>query len=148
MYEDPQDMFRKMDRLFSHLFAQMTSDFSAGDPRVSSFHLVMPAGEMPSQIPGLHDTLHRRSTRPAVEVHRHGNEVKAVTELPGAAEDGIMLNVQGSALIIDADGGHVQYHTTAPLPPVDPVSMQASFKNGILEVTFKILPDMSDENIS
>jgi len=148
MYEDPQDMFRKMDRLFSHLFAQMTSDFSDGDPQASGFHTVMPAGGMQSQIPGLHDTPHRGSTRPAVEVHRHGNEVKAVTELPGAAEDGIMLNVQGPALIIGADGGHVQYHTTAALPPVDPVSMQTSFKNGVLEVTFKILPDMSDENIS
>ena len=148
MYEDPQDMFREMDELFSHLYAQMIRDFSAGEPQAFSFHLVMPGSEMPSQAPGLHDIPHRGSTEPVVEVHRHGNEVRAITELPGTAKDGIRLNVQGSALIIDADGGHVQYHTTAALPPVDPGSMQTSFKNGVLEVTFKILPDISDENIA
>jgi hypothetical protein len=32
MYEDPQDMFSVMDKLFTHLFARMTRDFSAGKP--------------------------------------------------------------------------------------------------------------------
>ncbi len=128
MYEDPQDMFREMDELFSHFYAQMTRDFSGGELPAFSFHLVMPGSEIPSQMPGLHDIPHRGSTEPVVEVHRHGNEVRAITELPGTAKDGITLNVQGSALIIDAAGGHVQYRTTTVLPPVDPGSMQTSFK--------------------
>jgi HSP20 family molecular chaperone IbpA len=37
----------------------------------------------------------------------------------------------------------LQYHTHADLPPVDSGSMQTSFKNGVLEVTLKRLPDNS-----
>ena len=57
--------------------------------------------------------------------------------------DAIELELQGSILTIDADGGSSQYHTHADLPPVDSGSMQTSFKNGVLEVTLKRLPDNS-----
>jgi hypothetical protein len=31
MTEDPQDMFRDRDKLFSHLYTRMTRDFEAGE---------------------------------------------------------------------------------------------------------------------
>lgn len=78
-----------------------------------------------------------------MEIHRIGDEVNVITELPGTTMDVIRLELQGSTLSIDADGGSLQYHTHTDLPPVDPGSMQTSFKNRVLEVTFKILPDTS-----
>jgi HSP20 family molecular chaperone IbpA len=70
--------------------------------------------------------------------------VKVITELPGTTMDSIELELEGSTLTIDAEGGSLPYHTHADLPPVDAGSMQTSFKNGVLEVTLKILPVTSE----
>jgi HSP20 family protein len=83
-----------------------------------------------------------------VEIHRTGDEVKVITELPGMTMDAIELKLLGSTLTIDAKEGSSQYHTHADLPPVDSGSMQVSFKNGVLEVTLKRLPDYSEEGSS
>ncbi len=141
MYEDPQDMFREMDTLFSQLFAKMTRDFTPGENRAFSFHMIMPPGEEPSPV---QEIPHRGSMKPIAEVHRIENEVKVIAELPGATMDTIRLRLQESSLIIDGGDDLVNYHATAELPPVDPGSMQTTCKNGVLEVTFKVLPDTSE----
>ena len=41
MYEDPQDMFREMDELFTHLYTRMTRDFAAGEPQVFGYHMII-----------------------------------------------------------------------------------------------------------
>jgi HSP20 family molecular chaperone IbpA len=145
MYEDPQDMFRKMDELFTHLYTRMTRDFAAGEPQVFGYHMIIQQdGETPAMPNSPRDHL-RATSEPVVEIHRIGDEVKVVTELPGTTMDAIDLELKGSTLIIDADGGSLQYHTHADVSRVDPGSMQISFKNGVLEVTFKILPATLDE---
>jgi HSP20 family molecular chaperone IbpA len=145
MYKDPQDMFREMDTLFSQIFARMTRDFSAGEIPAFSFYMIMPPGEEPLPV---HDTPCRGSTEPVAEVHRIEDEVKVIAELPGATMDAIKLRLNGSVLIIDAADDLANYHTTAELPPVDPGSMQTTCKNGVLEVTFKVLPDISEKESS
>jgi HSP20 family molecular chaperone IbpA len=143
MYEDPQDMFREMDELFARLYARMTRDFAAGEPQVFGYHTVIRRdGESLPVLCSQRNQL-REGTGPVAEVHRIGDEVKVITELPGATMDAIRLEIQDQTLIIDSDGGNLSYHTTAALPPVDPDSIQTSFKNGVLEVTFGILPGIS-----
>jgi HSP20 family molecular chaperone IbpA len=145
MYEDPQDMFREMDELFAHLYARMTNDFAAGEPQAFGYHLIIRRDGEASPAPySPHDQL-RAHSEPVVEIHRIGDEVKVITELPGATVDAIELELLGSTLTVVADTGSFQYHTRADVPPVDPGSMQTSFKNGVLEVTLKILPDTSEE---
>ena len=145
MYEDPKDMFREMDELFAHLYAQMTRDFTAGEPQAFGYQVIIQAGGGSSPVSRTpHDQL-RVNSEPIVEMHRIGDEVKVITELPGTTMDAIELKLRGSTLTIDADGGSLQYHTHADLPPVDSGSMQTSFKNGVLEVTLKRLPDNSEE---
>jgi HSP20 family molecular chaperone IbpA len=56
--------------------------------------------------------------------------------------DAIDLELRGSTLCISA--GPRKYHARADLPRVDPGSMQTSLKNGVLEVTFTVLPDIPD----
>lgn len=143
MYEDPQDMFREMDKIFAHLVTRMTRDFTDTEPQAFGYHMIIQRGRDHSQIPDSKDTQRRASSEPVAEVHRIGEEVKVITELPGATMDAIELEIQGHTLSIDADGGNLRYHTTAALPPVNPDSMQTSFKNGVLEVTFRILPGTS-----
>jgi len=145
MYEDTQDMFREMDELFTHLYTRMTRDFAGWDPQASGYHMIMrQSGESPAMPCSQHDQL-RATSEPVVEIHRIGDEVKVITELPGITMDVIDLELQGSSLTIDADGGPFQYHARADLPPVNPGSMQTSFKNGVLEVTLKMVPVTSEE---
>jgi HSP20 family molecular chaperone IbpA len=145
MYEDPKDMFREMDELFAHIYARMTRDFTAGEPQAFGYQVIIQAGGGSSPVSRTpHDQL-RVNSEPIVEIHRIGDEVKVITELPGTTMDAIDLELKGSTLIIDADGGSLQYHTHADVSRVDPGSMQISFKNGVLEVTFKILPATLDE---
>lgn len=146
MYEDPQDMFREVDTLFSHIFARMTRDFAAGEDTAFTVHLVTSGSNESSPVPDLHEIPHRGSTERVVEVHLIDDEVKVITELPGTTMDAIRLNLRGSSLTIEADNGHVPYYTTAALPPVDPGSVQTSFKNGVLEVTFRCLQAPSEKN--
>jgi HSP20 family molecular chaperone IbpA len=148
MYEDSQDMFRKMDELFTHLYTRMTRDFAAGEPQVFGYHMIIQQDGETSAIPNLPCDHLRANSEPVVEIHRIGDEVKVITELPGTTLDAVHLILLGSMLTIDADGGPLQYHARADLPPVNPGSMQTSLKNGVLEITFQILPDISEEESS
>jgi HSP20 family molecular chaperone IbpA len=145
MYEDTQDIFREMDALADHLFARMAHNFGAAAiPQGYHYRIVTrnsnglqdPSGE-PCPVPP------RSGSEPIPEVHRIDNEVMVIAELPGATKESVSLAVTGNELIIDADGGSRQYHTTAALPPVDPDSMQTSLKNGVLEVKFTVPAECS-----
>ena len=148
MYDDPQDMFREMDELFTHFYTRMTRNFAAGDPNASMYHMIIRQDGQSPAIPGSQRDLLRTNSEPVVEIHLIGDEVKVITELPGTTLDEIELKLLGSILTIDADGGSLQYHTHADLPPVDSGSMQTSVKNGVLEVTLKRLPDYLDKGSS
>jgi HSP20 family molecular chaperone IbpA len=148
MYDDPQDIFHEMDELFTHLYARMTRNFAAGDPNTSVYYRIIRQDGQSPVIPCSQSNQLRTNSEPVVEIHLIGDEVKVITGLPGLTMDEIELKLLGSVLTIDADGGSSQYHTHADLPPVDSGSMQTSFKNGVLEVTFKRLPDNSEEGSS
>lgn len=133
-----RDMFDEMDEIFGHLLARMQEDFMNGNPHVSGFRVVVespgmarPREEGPSVQP-------RASASPKAEVHRLDDEVRVIAELPGATPEQIRLEVRNSVLIIDADGIDTPYHTTADLPSVDEDTMESTFRNGVLEVTFRI----------
>jgi len=51
MYEDPQDMFREMNELFTHLYTRMTRDFAAGEPQVFGYHMIMRGCGEASPVP-------------------------------------------------------------------------------------------------
>ena len=55
-----------------------------------------------SRIPGLQCEPVRATSEPVVEIHRMGEEVKVITELPGMTMDTIDLELRGSTLCIDA----------------------------------------------
>jgi len=141
MFKDPMDMFEEMDEMFARLFTRMDREFASGNPQVYGYRIVIGddgAGEGMQELP---PPSSRVTHEPVTEVHRLGDETRVVTELPGATEDMIRLDVKGDTLVIDAGDAEHHYHTTADLPLVDTASMQRSFRNGVLEVTFRNLPD-------
>jgi HSP20 family molecular chaperone IbpA len=141
MYEDPQDMFREMDEMFARLFTRMNQDGAGGESQMFGYHIVITGGDDSRQVPEESSIADRAGSEPVAEVHTIGEEVKVIVELPGAAAESVTLDVQDQNLIIDADGCMTHYHTTASLPPVNAATMQSSFRNGVLEVTFGILPE-------
>lgn len=134
-----RDMFDEMDDIFDHLFARMQEDFMTGNPQVSGFRVVMEGTGTPRPQQEVPTIQSRTTVSPKTEIHRLDDEVKVIAELPGAAREQIQLEVRDSTLMIDADGIDTPYHTTAELPPVDRESMQSTFRNGVLEVTFRTL---------
>jgi len=140
MNDDVQDIFREMDTLADHLFARMARDSMTGMPQGFSYHVVLQnSGNQPALREESDSISPRSGSEPVPEVHRIEDEVMVIAELPGATRETVRLTVLGNELVIDADGGVRQYHTTAAIPPVDPGSMQTSIKNGVLEVKFRVL---------
>ncbi len=139
MFEDPLDIFEEMDEMVARLFSRMDRDFTPGSPHLPGYRILIRNGEEPSGTtagPAMEPGMVRE---PVAEVHHIGDEVKVITELPGTDSEAIRLGVKGSRLVIDAGDGDHHYRTSADLPPVDATSMQKSFRNGVLEVTFRSL---------
>ena len=139
------DMVDEMDEMFSRLFSRMDREFMAGIPQGYEYHMVVgDDGEGP-EIQEIADdaapSLSRVTGEPVAEVHRIGDEVKVITDLPGITEEALRLDVKGDTLVIDAGDADHYFHTSAALPRVDRASMQTTLKNSVLEVTFTSLQD-------
>ena len=60
--------------------------------------------------------------------------------MPGVEKSDLKVVVEGKTVNIDAEHGDKKYHTKVPLQhKVDKDSAKASYKNGILELKFKLL---------
>ena len=128
-----------MDALADHLFSRMAQNFGSGMPQMYDRRVIIRNGDdLPAQSEWSDSIPSRAGSEPIPEVHRIENEVMVIAELPGATKESVHFAVVGNELIIDAEGGDRQYHTTAALPPVDTGSMQSSIKNGVLEVKFRV----------
>jgi HSP20 family protein len=137
MKGDPMDMFDHMDEMFARLFSQMSRDMSNGGSKVYGYHIVIDNGEAMDGISAIPSPVSRSAHEPVAEIHRIGDETMVITELPGVTEESIRLDIKGTTLTIDAGDADNHYHTTADIASVDTASMQRSFRNGVLEVTFQ-----------
>ena len=137
MHEDPLDMFEEMDEMFARLFERMDREFMAGSLHVSGYRIVIGNDGARGGTQEIPAPLSRATREPVAEVHRIGDEILVVTELPGVTVEMIRLDLNGNTLVIDAGEAENHYRTIATLPPVDVASMQRSFKNGVLEVSFR-----------
>ena len=75
-------------------------------------------------------------------VNEKEKTVKLVAEMPGVEKSNIDVVIEKNTVKIDAEQGKKKYHSQVPLRiKVDENSVKASYKNGILEVTLKILEE-------
>ena len=65
--------------------------------------------------------------------------LKLVAEMPGVEKEDVKIVVDGDAVSIDADRGKKSYHAKVPLDQkVDKGTAKATYRNGILELAFKL----------
>jgi len=140
MIHDPMDIFDEMDEMFDRLFLSMRRQAPACPLNGTEY----PSGILESDEeagPVEAYSAGRLAFEPAADVQRIGNEVKVLADLPGISPDSLRLGVRNGVLIIDGGDADYHYHTSTALPPVDSVSMTHTLKNGVLEVSFRALPD-------
>ncbi|MFB5612586.1 MAG: archaeal heat shock protein Hsp20 [Nitrosarchaeum sp.] len=68
--------------------------------------------------------------------------VKLVAEMPGVEKSDVKILVQDKVVDISAEHDKKKYHVKVPIKyKVDENSAKASYKNGILELVFKLIED-------
>jgi HSP20 family protein len=78
------------------------------------------------------------STDTHVDVHETDDELRVVADLPGVAKDDISIQCDGEHVTISAHSDARDYDERVGLPgTVDPRSGEATYNNGILEITFE-----------
>ncbi|WP_129114522.1 Hsp20/alpha crystallin family protein [Halegenticoccus tardaugens] len=77
------------------------------------------------------------ATETHVDVYDEGDRIRLVADLPGVEKDAIELKCDGEVLTISAASARREFDERVRLPArVDEHSAEASFNNGVLEVTF------------
>jgi len=126
--DDPFDeFFQEIERMMNEMM---------GDQ--GEFHLQTGGGGRPAADAG---AVH-------YDVHESDEEVRVVADLPGVEKEAIDLQCDGRTLTVDAAGGDREYRDRIRLPRrVDEHSADASYNNGILEVTFDPSTDRTSIDI-
>ena len=146
--DDMPEIFRRMDTMMAQMMREMESGTFMNLPGgMQGYHIVIHGGNMPPDNGEPHGIRSRDASEPSCEVHEMGSEVKVIVELPGITDDALRLDVRGDTLVIDAGDADRHYHTTAKIPAVDPASLQRSFKNGVLEVTFAVPAAVTEKSV-
>jgi len=76
-----------------------------------------------------------------IDAFDDGERIRLVADLPGASEDGLSLQCDGETLTIETDGSHERVRLPAR---VDEHSADATFNNGVLEVSFEKVGDSAE----
>jgi HSP20 family protein len=79
---------------------------------------------------------------PLTDIIEEKDRIRVIVELPGVEKDDIQLHVEDRLLDISVDREDRKFSKELELPSaVDPDSAQASYKNGVLEVSLtKVAP--------
>ena len=85
---------------------------------------------------------------PVVDVIKDVDKLKVIAELPGVTKGDLRINANENSLSIESVSGERKYNKKIELPDkIEPSSGKSTYKNGILEVTFK-LKDSKDHGVS
>src|SRR5688500_4540686 len=75
---------------------------------------------------------------PLVDVIKGEGEIRVVAEVPGVAKEDLKVTADENTVTIESLSGDQRYHKRIDLPEVvDPKTAKSTYKNGILEVSFK-----------
>jgi HSP20 family protein len=76
------------------------------------------------------------------------NKGKVIAEMPGVKKEDFRLTYREGQLHIDATGETKEFHENTTIPvPIDPDTIKATYKNGILAVTFDYKDTIKPKNI-
>ena len=148
-FDDEFDnLFKRMSRSFVNLddlFDEVKSTGNVSGPFYYGCTMTVgPDGkpvvtECGNLKPGLLPTSDTREPLVDTIVDEKEKVVKLVAEMPGVEKKDVKIVVDGKLVNIDAEHGEKKYHAKVPIKhKVDEDSVKASYKNGILEITFKL----------
>ena len=81
----------------------------------------------------------KEEREPLVDVIRGKDEIRVVAEVPGVSKENLRLMADENSLTIESTTSQPRYHKRVELPDsVDPKTAKSSYKNGILEISFKL----------
>jgi HSP20 family protein len=152
--QDMEEMFERLSRAMG-----MSMDNFGQHPFVYGFSVTQRPGEEPEirefgNIPMFEQTQTGEKRyldirRPLIDVLESEEAVHVIAEIPGIEKENIKLNATDLILDIETLDGNPKYSERVELPvKVDPQSAKATYKNGILEVTFKRLASSSRTSIN
>lgn len=148
-FDDEFDkLFNRMSRSFLNLedvFEEAKSTGTVSGPFYYGYTMTVgPDGkpvvkEYGNVKPGLLPTSDTREPLVDTIVDEKEKVVKLVAEMPGVEKKDVKIVVDGKLVNIDAEHGEKKYHAKVPIKyKVDENSVKASYKNGILEILFKL----------
>ena len=75
---------------------------------------------------------------PLVDVIKGEEEIRVVAEVPGVSKEELKVTADENTVTIESIAGEQRYRKRIDLPDtVDPKTAKSTYKNGILEVSFK-----------
>ena len=81
----------------------------------------------------------KEEREPLVDIIKAPDELRIVAEVPGVNKEDLRLRADENSLTIESVTGQPRYHKTVELPEtVDSTTAKSIYKNGILEVSFKL----------
>lgn len=152
--EDMDEMFERLSRAMG-----MNVENLGQHPFVYGFSVTQRPGEEPEirefgNVPVFEQTETGEKSnlnirKPLIDVLEAEETVHVIAEIPGIEKENIKLNATDLILDIETIDGNPKYSERVELPvKVDPQSAKATYKNGVLEVTFKRLESSSRTSIS
>lgn len=152
--KDVDEMFERLSRAMG-----MSMENFGQDPFIYGFSLTQRPGAEPEirefgNIPMFEHTETEENSyfdtrKPLMDVLETEEEVHVIAEVPGIEKENIKLNATDLILDIETINGNPKYSERVELPvKVDPQSAKATYKNGVLEVTFKRLESSSRTSIN
>ncbi len=138
--EEFEEMRRRMDLLMENFMRGGLEQF--GEPMIYGFSMRMgPDGKPRIQqfgnaVPQAQEAAGGRE--PLTDIIEGKDNVRIIVELPGVDKDDIQLRVEDRILDIEVDREDRKFYKQLELPcPVDQDHADATYKNGVLEITLK-----------
>lgn len=100
----------------------------------------------PSSLSGRFSVSEQRE--PVVDIIKDVDKLKVIAELPGVSKGDLRITANETSLTIESVSGERKYNKKIELPDkIAPSSGKSTYKNGILEATFK-LRNSKDHGVS
>ncbi|HEX2305637.1 MAG TPA: archaeal heat shock protein Hsp20 [Nitrososphaeraceae archaeon] len=100
----------------------------------------------PSSLSGRFSVSDQRE--PMVDIIKDVEKLKVIAEVPGVSKGDLRITANENTLTIESVSGERKYNKKIELPDeIEPSSGKSTYKNGILEVAFK-LKDSKNQGVS
>jgi len=142
MSDKTNDAQKRIEDMIRQLMQQ--AENGEGQPIFIGMKIVIPPGSFPGIPPAGGPGGRGNSTEPEIEVHRLGNHVTLVTELPGMSVENVKVLFRDNRVFIWAKDQERQYRTGAEVPPADKKTVEISFRHGVLEVSYQIAAEAQE----